>query len=518
MAIMERLRGYFLNNYESMHYLEKTRAKILFYFLIAFIFFTVLLQFSMLFAGWYDFIVTIPMTSIMFIGLSLSLMFLRKGRYMIAADMFIAFSALAVVGGLIRQPFQELNLSLTSYIYFIYPIIGLSAIFTNVRFLTIISAFFAVSDVALFIICRRLESAANQKMVVIAFNNSLFAILFLYLVAFLIMKVFERSVSLANSETEKNVKSNRFIKQVLMESSWHVVTAMNEMSEQSDRFSESAHDQAASIEEITATIEEVSSGIDNVSSNALGQSESLVSLVATLDELSRIIADIDTAIGDSLQSTGEITVKARSGEDHLRVMEEGIGKVRDSSQEMTNIIGIINDISDKINLLSLNAAIEAARAGDAGRGFAVVADEISKLADGTASSIKSIEGLIKTNENEIARGLSGVTMAVNVIKSVIDGISDVNRKIQSLNEFKRRQLDTNLLVNESAKTLKQRSEEISTATREQKTAIEEIVRNISAMSEQSQNNTAHAVKMSYDSQNLVDLVMELKKKIEEYDA
>jgi hypothetical protein len=178
---------------------------------------------------------------------------------------------------------------------------------------------------------------------------------------------------------------------------------MNEMSEQSDKFSESAHDQAASIEEVTATIEEVSSGIDNVSSNALGQSESLVALVATLDELSRIIADIDTAIGDSLQATGEITIKARSGEEHLRVMEEGIGKVRDSSQEMTNIIGIINDISDR-STCSRSTPRSRPRAR-------ATREEVLRWSPTRYQSSPTaplqhqvIEGLIKTNENEIARG------------------------------------------------------------------------------------------------------------------
>ena len=91
-----------------------------------------------------------------------------------------------------------------------------------------------------------------------------------------------------------------------------------------------------------------------------------------------------------------------------------------SSREMMGIVDIINDISEKINLLSLNAAIEAARAGDAGRGFAVVADEISKLADQTAISIKEIDRLIKVNNDEITAGGDNIDSAIDTISACSD--------------------------------------------------------------------------------------------------
>ncbi|TFH40613.1 MAG: hypothetical protein E4G96_07165 [Chrysiogenales bacterium] len=507
---------YFLSSYQQQDYLHRTRAKLLLYFLTAFIFFALLMQSSMLLAGWFDFLVTLPVTVFLLTGFVPAMLFLRKGKYMVAANTLIAVSAISVVAGLIRQPFMEIELSLTSYIYFIYPCIAMCAIFSTVRFLTIISLIMALTNTAVFVIMRILPHPFAIKLVTIAFTNILFSIGFLYLISILILKVFERSVALANEESRKNSEAYHFINQVLGESSRQVVEAMKKMSVQSDEFSESAHDQAFSFTRIHETVNYLSSGIDKIANNAGVQTQSLEKLLVVLDDLSHIIRDIDVSMSESLEATHEITLKAEEGERFLRVMEEGIRNVNASSQEMTNIIAIINDISDKINLLSLNAAIEAARAGDAGRGFAVVADEISKLADGTVSSIKSIENLISNNEREISRGLSGSTRAVEVMKSIIEGIGKVDNKIESLNDYKKKQVDTNRLVNENAFVVKERSEEISRATVEQKNAVAEIAGSMAAMSDQSTTSTAYAVKMAYDSKNLVDLVYELKKKIEDY--
>ena len=141
-------RNYFLSSYENENYLMRTRARLLLYFLAAFVFFAFLLQFSMLFAGWRDFVVTIPMTLILLGGLGAALVFLRKGRYMAAANIFIAFGTVAVVAGLIRQPYMEIELSLSSYIYFIFPCIAMCAIFSNTVFLTVISAVMAATNTA----------------------------------------------------------------------------------------------------------------------------------------------------------------------------------------------------------------------------------------------------------------------------------------------------------------------------------------------------------------------------------
>ncbi len=96
------------------------------------------------------------------------------------------------------------------------------------------------------------------------------------------------------------------------------------------------------------------------------------------------------------------------------------------------LLGIINNISEQINLLSLNAAIEAARAGEAGRGFAVVAQEIGKLSDQTATSLKGIEDIIISNDNEIKIGIDNIQNTVSTLSKIIDGFVEIARLMENI--------------------------------------------------------------------------------------
>ncbi len=197
-------------------------------------------------------------------------------------------------------------------------------------------------------------------------------------------------------------------------------------------FTEVTQNQAATVEEVTATIDEISAGMDQIAAGAQGQVLSLKTLTDRMGDLSNIIRELSENISSASELAAGITAEARRGEESLGRMNGSMLTISESSKEMTNIVNIIQDISDKINLLSLNASIEAARAGDAGRGFAVVADEISKLAENTASSVKEIDGLIKTTDSEIRKGLSGVTDVVDRIGRIGSGISSMNGMVEKI--------------------------------------------------------------------------------------
>ncbi len=305
-----------------------------------------------------------------------------------------------------------------------------------------------------------------------------------------------------------------FIVKNVKDISLTLASSSEQMSASSGQFTENVQRQAASAEEIMSTVEELSSGLENVSDGANDQFTSLNALGGMMKELSDSINSMAARIKDALNLTGQISSKAKSGSESLTVMNQSMSTIDGRTREMTNIIEIINGISEQVNLLSLNAAIEAARAGDAGRGFAVVADEISKLADQTATSLKDIDTLIRVNNEEISTGIANVGATVRVISDIIDGVETISRMMNAIYENMERQLTTNETVNSEAGKVQIRSSEIRSATEEQKIAAEEIVKSVSYINELSQKNAATSEEMTASNQELAHIAGSLSQRVD----
>ncbi|HEY1405255.1 MAG TPA: methyl-accepting chemotaxis protein [Spirochaetota bacterium] len=279
-------------------------------------------------------------------------------------------------------------------------------------------------------------------------------------------------------------------------------------------FTENIQSESANAEEISASIEQIAAGMENVAGSAKNQNETMVQLTSQITQLAHYINDMSRLIA----RTGEITTimshEAKEGENSLRTMKESTDKILESSKDMTNILKIINDISDQINLLSLNAAIEAARAGDAGRGFAVVADEISQLADQTAVSLKEIGNLISINNTEIQNGQNGVESSITLISRMIDQVNQISKMSDDVQEIMKHQLNAKDSVGTDSDRVKILSDEIASATTENKTGINEISKSISDISQLSQNNAAGAEEMSSSIEEIAGMSQSLKVRID----
>jgi len=236
-------------------------------------------------------------------------------------------------------------------------------------------------------------------------------------------------------------------------------------------------------------------------------------LLSGIRELSTIVSEMSGRIRESAGHAGEISGRSSEGSRSLSAMSDGMKKIMKSSSDMNSIIGIINDIADQINLLSLNAAIEAARAGDAGRGFAVVADEISKLADRTASSIKEISTLIGMNEREIGNGIANAEDVMALMNGIVSGIEGIGSRMGDILEYLKMQIQTSGRVEKDAESLRAASDEIRNAAEEQKIAATEITRSVSIINEIAQSNADGAAQIADGARSLAGVAETLKGKV-----
>ena len=243
----------------------------------------------------------------------------------------------------------------------------------------------------------------------------------------------------------------------------HSADSIAQIAEQTAQF---ATDQQTSTQTMAAAIEELVVSISHLSDNATHADELSKVSANTLEEGSGVIKEtlgsienISTTVGDAASTISELN---------------------GHTQQISEIIGVIRGIADQTNLLALNAAIEAARAGEQGRGFAVVADEVRNLASRSAASTQQITGMI----SKIQSGAdASIRSMENTVNNVSRGVTLANQTGQAIAS-----------IQDHASNLTGLMGEISHTLREQSTAANEVVStvgNITSLSEQSGDAARH---------------------------
>lgn len=277
----------------------------------------------------------------------------------------------------------------------------------------------------------------------------------------------------------------------------------------SSRVEGEMQNQAGYIEETTSSNEELAASIDSISTAARNQAEKMADTMKAMGKLSSSSAKVSEKAADVSQKTQSAVKDANETKSVLDSTTSKINQISENSRKIVEIIRIINDISEQINLLSLNASIEAARAGEHGRGFAVVAEEISKLADATAASTKEIEKMIQQTGKDVNEGAGLVNATNNAITQMLENIKITALLVEEIAASSREQNDDNRTVLGDIEKVNEMSGVIAGTTAEQQHNSNEILKALSNINESIQVITHSSADLHTSAEDLKKKSMKL---------
>ena len=208
----------------------------------------------------------------------------------------------------------------------------------------------------------------------------------------------------------------------------------NDFNNSADKLQVALSNVAQNARGIDAGANEIKSAADDLAKRTEQQAAALEQTAAALEEITTTVKNS----AQRAQDAGQLVSRAKTGAEQsgevVRRAVAAMEQIETSSGEISNIIGVIDEIAFQTNLLALNAGVEAARAGDAGKGFAVVAQEVRELAQRSAHAAKEIKALITTSNAQVQQGVQLVGDTGKALETIVAEVQEINRHVSAIVE------------------------------------------------------------------------------------
>jgi methyl-accepting chemotaxis protein len=335
----------------------------------------------------------------------------------------------------------------------------------------------------------------------------------------------------------KNIIGLRDISKLLAESATSLTTASGQAEQATGQIAtatqqvaKGAADQAVSMQDTLKAIDQLSRAIDQIAKGAQEQAKMIEKNVAMVSQVSSAISQVTSNAEQATESARAASATADNGADMVQKTIKGMEVIKNTidaasekmgglgmrSREIGKIVATINDIADQTNLLALNAAIEAARAGEQGRGFAVVADEVRKLAERSSVSTKEIAELIagiqtgvsdtmaamEKGTDQVAGGYELATKAGSALEEILARSREMGEKVIMISAATQELAHTSTEMVKLSDSVSAVVEENTAATEEMSATAKQVAKSIESVAGIAEQNSASTQQVSASAEEI----------------